>query len=268
MRALADSGETEAEVRGERFRAADLRTDPTDTFMTGLIGFVERETFRQFEDEAFSWIKGQTEEVEGATTATVVPFAIDLREHRRWTAFVVSTRIRSNVFRSALAATLNAAADTLGLLPTEWEVDTVLSVSTIEDWVTEHPEIIEFTRSVRLTNALKDVDEARRKMRELAATKQSETFKPPRGGALEIAANPVFEEMIGGVATGDMDVLLVARFGGAQVRFRSIDHADRIAIDEYGVDLERGVELVLRVLQEFSEQRGDVMYGDRETDTA
>ena len=105
MRALANSGETTAKIQQTVYRAADLQIDATGTFMTGLLGFSERETLRQFEDVAFSWLKGEIHEIEGATTATVVPFAIDLREHRRWVAYVLSQRIRSNVFRQALAAT-------------------------------------------------------------------------------------------------------------------------------------------------------------------
>lgn len=179
MSALAVSGLTVADLKRVRYRAADLQIDPSGTFLTGLIGFSERETLFQFEDEAFSWLKGEVQEVEGATSATVVPFAIDLREHRRWVAYVVSQRIRSNVFRQALAATLNRAVKDLGLLPSEWEVDPVLSTGTVEDWVERHGRITKFTRRTRLTNALRDVDEARRKMRMLAATKQEETFTAP-----------------------------------------------------------------------------------------
>jgi hypothetical protein len=264
LTALANSGETIAEVRRTTYRAADLRLDASSTFMTGLLGFSERDVLRQFEDDAFSWLKGEIQEIDGATTATVVPFAIDLREHRRWVAYALSHRIRSNVFRQALSATLNHAVAALGLLPTEWEVDPVMSARTIEEWVNEHTEVVVFTRRVKLTNALKDVDEARRKMRELGATRQEETFRAPRGESLDVQNNHEFEEMIGGVETGDMEVVLEARVGKGRTRFRSTEHTDRTTIPDFGADLEHGIDLVLNVLRTFSEQRGDVLHGDRE----
>ncbi len=263
LRALAASGDTVADFRGNHFIAADLRVDPSETFMTGLLGFSEQEHLRSFEIEAFSWLKGDITQIEGATSRTVVPFAIDLRTARRWAAHVVSQRIRSGVFRNALAATLNAAVGKLHLLPSEWEVDPVTATHTVFEWIDEHPEVTKFSRRIKLTNPLVDIDEARRKMRALGAVEDEETFKAGRGDSLQVNGNPEFATMLSDMETGDVEVVLVARSGkGGHVSFYSSKHADRTSISEFGSDLERGIELVLDVLRDFSEQRGDVVHAD------
>jgi hypothetical protein len=45
----------------------------------------------------------------GATPTTMVPFAVDLREQRRWVAFTTTPRIRNVGFANGLQATLNEA---------------------------------------------------------------------------------------------------------------------------------------------------------------
>lgn len=72
--------------------------------------------------------------------------------------------------------------------------------------------------------------------------------------------------MIGGLETGDTEVILVARQGGGTTTFRSSTHADRTVMPEFGADLNHGIDLVLGVLREFSEERGEVHHGDRESD--
>lgn len=264
LQALAASGETVADLRGKHFIAADLRIDPSGTFMTGLLGFAEQEHLRSFEAEAFSWLKGDVQQIEGATSRTVVPFAIDLRTARRWAAYVVSQRIRSVVFRGALAATLNAAVGKLQLLPSEWEVDPVTGTRTVLEWIVEHPEVTRFGRRIKLTNPLVDVDEARRKMRALGAAEDEEIFKAGRGKSLRVMDNTVFEEMLAEMESGDIEVFLMSRSGnkGGIASFNSAKHTDRTSISDFGADLEHGIELVLDVLREFSEQRGDVVHAD------
>lgn len=268
MEALAASGETFATVKGVDYIAADMKLNPSGTFLTGVIGFSEQESVRKFEGDAFSWMKGEVTEIEGATNQTVVPFAVDLRPHRRWVAYVVSQRIRSAVFRDALAASLNRAVGQLGLLPSEWEVDSVLSVASVEEWLSSHPEIVQFSRRVKLTNALKDVDEARRKMRLLGAAQAEEIWKAPRGQTMRLDDNAEFDALIAPIETGDAEVVLVAKVGKTRPRFQSKDHSDRVWVPDFTGDLERGVELVLEALRQFSEQRGDVLHGDGEGETA
>jgi hypothetical protein len=161
-----------------------------------------------------------------------------------------------------LAATLNEAVAVLGLLPSEWEVDPVSSVDTVYEWMQTHEEIMKFTRHVRLTNALVDVDEDRRLMRELGAREDTQTYKAGRNDTLRLRDNPIFNALIEPLETGDIDVVLVARAGDTGYNtYSSRAHADRTFIPTFGPDLERGIQEVLAVLRQFSEQRGDVIHG-------
>src|SRR6266508_3556064 len=103
MRALAESRQTRAEIDEREWLAADLTVDVSGDFMTGILGYAEAELRRDFEDQAFSWIKGRTSMAEGASRRTTVPFAVDLREDRRWGSFrskcahpagLISSRVR------------------------------------------------------------------------------------------------------------------------------------------------------------------------------
>jgi hypothetical protein len=260
---LADSALTVATIRDTTYIAADLTFDASGMFMTGLLGFTEQEVLRQFETRAFSWIKGDVRDIFGATTRTVVPFAIDTRENRRWGAYAVSSRIRSLVFRRALAATLNEAVAALRLLPSEWEVDPVSNVSTVVDWVDDHPDIVRFSRRIQLTNPLVDVDEARRRMRALGAREDEETYRAWRNETLTVD-NDTFRELIADMETGDIEVILVARTGASgHTTYKSSGHVERTQVPNFGSDLPAGVEAVLDVLRAFSEQRGDVVHGDQ-----
>jgi len=94
MRALAESHQTRAQFRGREWIAADLKILPTEDHMTGVLGFTDEETLRDFDPAAFSWVKGPIHIQEGASERTMVPFAIDLRDDKRWVAFGTSTRIQ------------------------------------------------------------------------------------------------------------------------------------------------------------------------------
>src|SRR5690348_8075781 len=74
MRALADSHLTTATVGDAVWTAADMTVDSHGNFMTGVLGFSERDQRRQFDRDTWSWVKGETEETEGASAATTVPF--------------------------------------------------------------------------------------------------------------------------------------------------------------------------------------------------
>lgn len=263
MRVLADQAQTllRATVRDTEFIAADLTITSDGNFLTGLLGFAEDETLRKFQDEAHSWLKGETTDLHGATRQTVVPFATDLREKRRWTAYATTSRIRSTAFRRAFEATLNNAVLALGLMPVNWEVDPVMSVGALSEWLEEHPEVIKVVRVVKLTNPLRDVDEARRKMRALAAGSYRDVLSAPRAGVLDVR-NPTFDEHVEPIETGDATVEVESRVGTGTARFRSVTHRHRTNIPPYGQDLQAGIERVLGVLAEFSDQRGDVEHGD------
>lgn len=264
MKALADRGELYAEHRGYVFFAGDLTIDAHETFMSGLIGFAETDVVRSYEGDSRSWLKGEVLEIDGAKQATLVPFAVDLGELRRWVCFAVSPRIKAATFRRAFQKTLNAALEALGLLPTEWEVDQVADLENLETWLELHQDVARLTRIVRLTNPTMDVDEARRKMRQLGARKTEEVYVPPRGQRLRLEDSNLFSSIVDGVMEGDVELRLESRIPGGRVRFNSGDYPARTFIADFGSNHEYGIELVLNVLRDFSEKRGDVLHGDIE----
>lgn len=263
MRILASQARNllRAPVRDKEFIAADLSTTADGQFLIGTLGFAEDETLRSHDEEAFSWVKGPTTDVHGATNQTVVPFAIDLGEHRRWCAHVTTARIRALLFRQAFEAVLNAAVAQVPLIPSRWEVDPVMSLSDLTQWLDEHPEVVVVKRIVKLTNPLQDVDEARRKMRALRGTIYRDLIQAPRDGALETHTEE-FRQHVSGIETGDMLVELEARVPGGRNIYKSEAHRQRTTIADYGSNLEQGMASVLAVLADFSNQKGDVVHED------
>lgn len=65
MSALAESHQTVHTMRstagrpGRRWVAADMTITPSGEFMTGVLGFSEQQQQVTFDDEAFSWMKGE-----------------------------------------------------------------------------------------------------------------------------------------------------------------------------------------------------------------
>lgn len=53
--------------------AADLTIDPDGDFMTGTLGFSSPEDRKVFNTEAWSWVKGETFDLDAASRATVGP---------------------------------------------------------------------------------------------------------------------------------------------------------------------------------------------------
>jgi hypothetical protein len=256
MQALAESRQTRAELDEREWLAADLTLDVSGDFMTGVLGYAETELRRDFEDRAFSWIKGQTSVAEGASRRTTVPFAVDLREERRWVAFAPSARIQPAAFRRGFAAVLNAAVTRLQLWPSEWEFDLVLQKRTVEEWIAEHDEVFYFRRKVKLTNPGREIDEDRTEMRALAARSKEEIFKASYGRALSLEGSEAFSRKLDGVETGDLEVVLRARGPeGTEFMFRSEDQPERTFVTEFGDNLEEGVDQVLDALREYSERR-------------
>ena len=70
LRALAESKRTAAEVDGVPWYAGDFSFDPAGDFVTGILGFSERERFQEFDEAAWSWLKGAVHEPEGASART------------------------------------------------------------------------------------------------------------------------------------------------------------------------------------------------------
>ncbi len=257
IRRLVESHETRALLHGFLWVAADLRVLPNEDFMTGILGFAAEETFHDFEPDVFSWLKGPTQTIEGASRErTLVPFAVDLRENERWVAFGTTQRIQPTNFAAGFEATVNAAVASLGLLPSEWEVDLIIGKERVEEWLQVNPDVFKFTRTVRFHNPSLQLDADRKEMKALAAEVKSSTYTTrKRKSHLRIQDNEEFQRQLEGVDTGDLDVYFEARKGSGRVSFSSRGRADRRYVDDYGSDLERGMELMLEAVQEYAMER-------------
>jgi hypothetical protein len=256
MMILAQSRETRAVVRDVEWVAADLNLDASGDFMSGVLGFAETELRRDFEDEAFSWLKGRTSAAEGASRRTTSPFAVDLREDRRWVAFAPAARIQPATFRLGFSAVLNAAVQSLGLWPTDWEFDLVLQKRTVEEWIAEHRDVFYFRRKVKFTNPGREIDEDRAEMQALAARSKEEIFKASYGRTLRLQDSETFSRKLDGVETGDLEVVLRARGpGGSEFSFTSDEQPEHTFVPDFGDNLDEGIDWVLNALREYSERR-------------
>ena len=103
MVALADSHKTVHTVRstggkpGRRWVAADMAVTPDGEFMTGVLGFSEQQQQVKFDEESFSWMKGEVADSDSANEQTIVPFAVDLRTGQRWIAFATTQQLPTTV---------------------------------------------------------------------------------------------------------------------------------------------------------------------------
>lgn len=254
MRQLADSHETKTQLGDRRWIASDLQVRDNGDTMVGLLGFEVEEQVRTFAEEDFSWIKGTTQFVQGAQTDTVVPFAVDLREHRRWVAVATSARIQHTAFARGLQAVLNAAVEKLGLLTTDWEVDMITSSSNVIDWVAEHSGIKLFKRTVKFSNPGRDLGEDKALMRAIHATVKDEEYRALGGDELQLSGNPVFRDMLDGMDRGDVAVRLEARDQGGRHVYTSKDRPDTTFIDAFNT-LEDGMESVMNSLRAYSSRQ-------------
>lgn len=258
MIALADSHKTVHTIRstggkpGKRWVAADMTVTPGEEFMTGVLGFSEQQQQVTFDDESFSWMKGEVADTDSANEQTIVPFAVDLRSSARWVAFATTQRLTPQSFRGGLEMVLNEAVSALGLIPVDWEVDLVTSTSRIYDWLRENPRVHKLVRTLKFSNPGLDIDNDRQQMRALAANRKTEEFKAARGKVLNIDS-PAFQGKLEGTATGDLHVLMEARgvHGVSNVKFNSNDTVDNVYVDDFGTNLQRGIDIVLAALREY-----------------
>lgn len=258
MVALADSHETVHTVRstggrlGRRWVAADMTVTPGGEFMTGVLGFSEHQQQVTFDDEAFSWMKGEVADTNSANEQTIVPFAVDLRPDGRWVAFATTQRLPPQSFRAGLEMVLNEAVAAIGLIPVDWEVDLVTSAARIFDWLRENPRVHKLVRTLKFSNPGRDIDDDRQQMRALAANRKTEEFKAARGKTLNIDSQE-FQDKLEGTETGDLHVLMEARgiHGVRNVKFNSNDTVDNSMVEDFGTNLQRGIDLVLAALREY-----------------
>lgn len=236
--------------------AADMTVEPDGEFMTGILGFSTPDQRKIFNPDAWSWVKGETSALDAATRRTVAPFAIDLREGNRWVSFAPTASLRQATFASGLEKALNHAVAGVNLIPTEWEVDLVTSRAEIDQWLDEHPLVHFLKRTIKIPNPGRDLDDDRAEMRALAARRKTEEYSAGRNNALDIRSSE-FRQKLDGTQTGDLDLLMVAHdaVGGAKSTFNSRNAADESLVDDFGLDLMLGMELVLAALRVYVRNR-------------
>ena len=258
MIALADSHETVHTVRstggrpGKRWVAADMTVTLDGEFMTGLLGYSEQQQQVTFDDESFSWMKGEVADTDSASEQTIVPFAVDLRQGARWIGFATTQRLPAQSFRTGLESVLNEAVAAMGLIPVDWEVDLVTSTSRIYDWLRVNPRVHRLVRTLKFSNPGRDIDEDRQEMRALAANRKTEEFKAAPRKELNIESQE-FQEKLEGTETGDLHVVMEARgaHGVRNVRFNSNDTVDNSMVEDFGTNLQLGIDIVLSALREY-----------------
>lgn len=254
---LLDLRETRGAFQGREWVAADLEYDASGDFAMGVLGFVEEELFRQLDESAFSWRKGETLEAVGATQHTMAPFAVDLREDRRWIGFVVRRDIRHRMFANSLSVVLTDSAARAGQIPLEWEIDLVATEESVAAWLDRNPEIKRMTRIIKFPNPAIDFDEERKDMQKLAARTRQIVDTPYRGRYLSIpAAGGERNQYLEGVSEGYLEIRFDADSVAGRIQFSTATHGERFTIDTYGDDLELGMRYVLDAVREFSLRRG------------
>lgn len=236
--------------------AADMSVQPDGDFMTGILGFSTPDQQKIFDADAWSWVKGETVALDAATRRTVAPFAVDLRDSQRWVSFAPTANLRPTIFTSGLEQALNHAVSAAGLIPTEWEVDLVTSRAEIDEWLRAHPLVHFIRRTIKIPNPGRDIDDDRAEMRALAAKRKKEEFSAGRNGALNIDSDE-FRQKLDGTQTGDLVLQMVAHDaqGSGQSKFDSQNAADESLIDEFGLDLMLGMDLVLEALRVYVRDR-------------
>jgi hypothetical protein len=255
MEALVARGSWEAPAISHDWLASDLEWDSTHNFVTGLVGYEDKETYFTPDQEERSWSKAKQDTSRGGTAKTVVPFAIDARDDHQWIAFAQTANIRGRKFRQAMTALLTRAAIDAGLMPAEWDVDPVVESETVLDWIAIHPEVTTLTRVVKFQNARPEKYERDREwMRQLKTPKLTETYKPVEGKQVDTGAE-AFGEMLDELEHGYIEMVLISGRGSQQVRFNSVTRVHDETIASYGKDFQQGISLVLDKLVSWVAKR-------------
>ena len=259
MYMLSELGRFEASQGDKRWIVGNIARDESTFFLSGIIGFTNPEIRLHFDEASDSWIEAFSEEVEGASSQAIVPFAIDLRPDRRWTASVTSPRIRAETFCRGIELAINVARYRLGF-ETDWEVDVVTSRATVDRWVELHPEIRMIKRIVKLPNPRRDISQDIRDMQDLAARRKEEQYTAGRNQRLRAVddagrASDAIKNLTVGMDTGQVEINMEARGPRGGYKFRSVTNADDIRIPDFMDDWQLGIEVVLDALREYSDQR-------------
>ncbi|OIQ85135.1 hypothetical protein GALL_330290 [mine drainage metagenome] len=262
IRALAESHLTRHVQRAKasrparRWFAADMAVTNDGDFLQGTLGYSERQEQREFDTDAWSWAKGATHQADAGNEQTVVPFSIDIRPDDRWVAFATAARMQPAMFCSGFERVLNQAVADLGLIATSWEVDLITSRDSVDQWLSGHPDVHFFRRTVKFTNPGRDLDDDRREMQALAARRKTEEFAARYNRTLN-ARSSEFKSLLEGTETGDLELVLKAR--GVDTdhvsTFNSTERPDEELITEFANDLQLGMELTLAALRGYLRRR-------------
>ena len=252
VKALVEARTTKALALGHLWVAADLTLDAHEDFLIGVLGYSTHETFQILDEETFSWLKGEELEAAGATVDTMTPFAIDLRENRRWIGFTSTRRIRQRNFTNALSIVMTTAAAEAGLVPLEWDVDLSTPTQSVIEWLADHPSVQLMTRVVRTPNPRKVFDEDRKRLQQLDASWSETTYHAHRGKDLDLQGNQAFDDLVEGIEEGYIEIRLTSREGSQKAEFFSRKHAAIHQIAPFGSDLSLGMASVLEAVKDYS----------------
>jgi hypothetical protein len=232
--------------------AADMSIQPDEDFLTGALGYTTPAQHRPFDQKNWSWIKAQPADIDAANTDTIAPFAIDLREGYRWVAFAPKSRLRVKMFATGFERVLNNAISAEGLIPTEWEVDLIVSRGHIDEWLREHPLVYLLKRTIKFTNPGRDLSSDRQEMQALGARRKTEEFAASNRGLININSEE-FSSKLEGIETGDIELKLRSRRdpGTGSAIFDSNTHPDAVSVDSFGGDLVQGMSIVLTALRQY-----------------
>jgi hypothetical protein len=238
--------------------ASDLALTDNDTILSGVIGFEEQ-----------SSLIGEETRPEAGSEHTLVPFAVDIRDDRRWVAFATAQKIRPAGFANAFQAALQAAVEQFTPFTSAWEVDLVTAQSKIKQWVEEHPTVVVFRRTVRYPNPVRDLSDIQQEMLALHARTKQEEFRPYAGQPLDLAEPGVLDALLEGVENGNVDAYLQAEGkGSTKPRFNTRLASNEEWIDDYRDDLSLGIQRVTTVLRTYSaRQAGEVTEPPEDGDT-
>jgi hypothetical protein len=256
MTELAGSHQTSfAEVGTRRnpprfWYAGDMQNPLGAQFMTGILGYATPEEHREFDRENWSWIQAGPEDTDVAREDTVAPFAIDLGDEGRWVSFAPAARLQPKTFVYGLGRVLTTAAALSSQPPFEWDVDLVVSLWRVNNWIASHPQVHKLRRTVKFTNPGRDFSADREEMIKLGARRKREEFEARINAALDISSEE-FHSKLDGVDTGDIELTLQA--GDAVLS--NNNSPDRSYIDRFGGDLIIGMERVLVELGRYLREK-------------
>jgi len=223
--------------------------------MIGTLGYSEHQTLIDFDTDAWSWLKGSTTHTESGSDKTVVPFAIDLREDQRFIAFAPAPRLGVAQFAAGLQRVLQSAVSREETMAAHWEVDLITFAEDVESWISLHPRVFLIRRTIKFTNPGRSLDAARSQMRDLGSRRRTEEDAAPRNRTLKTDSQ-TFSELLDGVETGDIDILLKSRGEavGSEERFKSKDQPSTTVVSRFQ-NLRDGMDAALEVLRSrFSER--------------